>query len=459
MPKWRRDKKAPFDVDDASVDEELRQIADEKARKADEEANRKAQELADKKAGKAHVQVVEPTPSDTQPETDLAPVTSPVDPAPVTTPSDTDVSVPADNPQGGVSTPTPVPPQPKDQSSARPTLSLPAQHSGDLVQPGRHRVSVADQNLVVPPVIGEGSKFGVAASDWWDVSKGKRWVQLTPSGLSSDVQCDAGTFGDLAVIGGSLRGLKHQIKGTQNEDSFFLGAAEDLNGAKYVVAVLADGLSSAKYSGYGSRRITQVVGREMIERISTTGSLSLDWMRTKSAGVLAETAERIAKYDPSDYGAPPVASTELGDRDVLVTLTIAVVPAQTSSDGSREVLAGFIGDSPLFVLNEDGWDKKTAVDDQEEMVENRTRAFPVDRTFSLTTFKMANDDAIVITSDGVGNFLMQGGNKLALGDFLQTQWRRPLGVLSFLSHLSFDLRSADDDRTAVVVWSATEQTD
>jgi hypothetical protein len=72
---------------------------------------------------------------------------------------------------------------------------------------------------------------------------------------------------------------------------------------------------------------------------------------------------------------------------------------------------------------------------------------------------MANDDAIVITSDGVGNFLMQGGNKLALGDFLQTQWRRPLGVLSFLSHLSFDLRSADDDRTAVVVWSATEQTD
>lgn len=454
----RRDKdKKPFDHDDPSVDERVKQEAEEKARYADEEARRQEEEVASRKSGKAHVQVVEPSPA-SGPSTQGAPPTAP----PETAPADTSVLDPAaSSPDAGAtppSTPAPAVPAP-EKPTGRPSLTLATAPGVEQAPPGRHRASVADQNLVVPPVIGEGSKFGVTASDWWDVSQGKRWVKLTPTGLSSDVQCDAGSFGDLAVIGGSLRGLKHQISGTQNEDSFFLGAAEDLHGAKYVVAVLADGLSSAKYSGYGSRRITQMVGREMIERISTTGSPDLEWMRTKSAGVLAETAIRIGNYDPSDYGAPTVASSELGDRDVLVTLTIALVPAKASPDGSREVIAGFIGDSPLFVLNDKGWDKKTAVDDQEEIVENRTRAFPMDRTFSLTSFTVANDDAIVITSDGVGNFLMQSGNKLALGDFLQTQWRRPLGILSFLSHLSFDLRSADDDRTAVVVWSATEQTD
>ena len=457
MGRWPWRDKKPFDHDDSSVDERLKQEADEKARIADEEARRLEEEAARRKSGGAHVQVVEPAPvagTGTLDDASTAP--------PAREPADTTVVEPAVAPTTDGVTPqspsAPTVPAP-EKPSGRPSLTLPTVPGALQTPSGRHRASVADQNLVVPPVIGEGSKFGVTASDWWDVSQGKRWVQLTPTGLASDVQCDAGSFGDLAVIGGSLRGLKHQIKGTQNEDSFFLGAAEDLHGAKYVVAVLADGLSSAKYSGYGSRRITQMVGREMIERISTTGSPDLEWTKTKSAGVLAETATRIGNYDPSDYGAPPVSSSELGDRDVLVTLTIALVPAQASPDGTREVIAGFIGDSPLFVLNDDGWDKKTAIDDQEEIVENRTRAFPVDRTFSLTSFKVANDDAIVITSDGVGNFLMQSGQKLALGDFLQTQWRRPLGILSFLSHLSFDLKSADDDRTAVVIWSATEQTD
>lgn len=435
----------------------MKQEAEEKARIADEEARRLEEEAARRKSGGAHVQVVEPAPV-----AEASPLDDASSTPPAREPADTTVVEPAAAPTTDGVTPQSPPasavPAP-EKPTGRPSLTLAPTPGAEQTPSGRHRASVADQNLVVPPVIGEGSKFGVTASDWWDVSQGKRWVKLTPTGLASDVQCDAGSFGDLAVIGGSLRGLKHQIKGTQNEDSFFLGAAEDLHGSKYVVAVLADGLSSAKYSGYGSRRITQMVGREMIERISTTGTPDLEWTRTKSAGVLAETATRIGNYDPSDYGAPPVFSSELGDRDVLVTLTIALVPAQASPDGTREVIAGFIGDSPLFVLNDKGWDKKTAVDDQEEIVENRTRAFPMDRTFSLTSFKVANDDAIVITSDGVGNFLMQSGNKLALGDFLQTQWRRPLGILSFLSHLSFDLKSADDDRTAVVIWSATEQAD
>lgn len=313
---------------------------------------------------------------------------------------------------------------------------------------------MASDNTVVSPAIGGGSKFG--SNDWWDVSAGKRWWNLPASGLASDVMCDAGTVGDLAVVAGTVRGWKHQIAGTQNEDSFFVGSAVSTTGKKYAVAVLSDGLSSAKFSGYSARRVTQIVGRRLASCIADTSEVDAPWVDSVLTPILRSAATSVVDFDGDDYGVPTVPSASVGERDVLVTVTVLVIEADLSPGGARKAVAGFIGDSPVFVLSNGTWTRKSAGDD-EVMVENRTRAFPVDTTCELVEFAVGIDDTVVLTSDGVGNFIGSGDRTLALGAFLKDQWSRPVSVLTFLNHLSFDLRSADDDRTAIAVWSAVQE--
>ena len=338
--------------------------------------------------------------------------------------------------------------------ASRPSVPLAPVTKVDVGPQRQHPASLATDALVASPLIGNGSTVGSA--DWWDVSPNRGWFKLTSSGLSADYICDAGTIGETAVAAGSMRGWKHQLRGEQNEDSFYVGAATDRNGKQYVVAVLADGLSSASQSGYGSRRVTQMVGRGISSRIETASSVDKSWIDPELAGVLAVAAQRIGSYHTSDYGAPVVESTELGERDVLVTLTVAIVEAGVSESGSRHAVVGFIGDSPCFVLGPDGWEKKTAVDPSEEIVENRTRAFPIDKMCSTSEFDVSLDQVICLFSDGVGNFIGHGDQKLAVGEFLRSQWQKPVNLLTFLNHLSFNMNSADDDRTAIAIWPAVE---
>jgi hypothetical protein len=49
---------------------------------------------------------------------------------------------------------------------------------------------------------------------------------------------------------------------------------------------------------------------------------------------------------------------------------------------------------------------------------------------------------------------MDGGVQLELGRHLAAALATPSHPLEFLRHAMFDLRSADDDRTMVVVWRA-----
>ena len=475
---WHRAKPPKlYDQDDPTPEREAREAAEENARIADELARRKELGLPEDAddggsspsapvvpdpllqdppgpdlllpppppPGKAHVVVVDspPAPSSAGGPTappQVAPVVQPTDPAQPSTPQ-----APSTEP-AAPSRPTVTP---------RPSVPLAPVAAADGAPARSHPVSVATTGIVEAPVIGNGSKFG--SSDWWDVSQNKRWWKLTPSGLAADFLCDAGTIGDSAVVAGSMRGWKHQIKAEQNEDSFYLGAATDRNGNEHIVAVLADGLSSASHSGYASRRATQMIGRGISARIEQAAGIDMDWAGPELAGVLATAAQRIGTFGPSDYGAPVAESNELGERDVLVTLTIAIVQAALSADGTRHVVAGFIGDSPLFVLNKDGWTKMTAIDPSEEIVENRTRAFPADKMCSMVEFGAGIDDVVVMVSDGVGNFIGHGDQKLALGEFLRAQWQKPVNTLTFLNHLNFNLNSADDDRTAIAIWSAVEE--
>jgi hypothetical protein len=76
------------------------------------------------------------------------------------------------------------------------------------------------------------------------------WKKLPNNGPSRDLELTAGSIGDLRLMAGSTRGTKHQFYSDENEDSFHV--AQTKSGSHIVIAV-ADGVSSAKYSSYGSR--------------------------------------------------------------------------------------------------------------------------------------------------------------------------------------------------------------
>lgn len=120
-----------------------------------------------------------------------------------------------------------------------------------------------ERMTIRPPQIGEPSSF--ARHDWWD--KDKEWCQVSPLGMSSDVVCDIGTSGTLAIAAASLRGHKHKVSSEPCQDAFSLRTATSLSGQGYVIAVLCDGMSSAKHSEYGARRTSQLLALGLVAMV------------------------------------------------------------------------------------------------------------------------------------------------------------------------------------------------
>lgn len=132
------------------------------------------------------------------------------------------------------------------------------------------------ENVIEPVArlqIGDSSSFG--RNDWWSP---KDWHKLTPTGFGSDVACEAGTVGELAVAGVSVRGHKHRVDGSPNEDSFAIRVATGVDGTDYAVLVLCDGLSSAKYSSVAARRTSALVA-DMLRSVIADAAFSMERLK------------------------------------------------------------------------------------------------------------------------------------------------------------------------------------
>jgi len=62
-------------------------------------------------------------------------------------------------------------------------------------------------------------------------------------------------------------------------------------------------------------------------------------------------------------------------------------------------------------------------------------------------------------SDGVGNFIQNKSVPLRLGQHLAEVWKTPRDIPTLVRDVSFDLRSADDDRTVILCWTDREPID
>jgi hypothetical protein len=311
---------------------------------------------------------------------------------------------------------------------------------------------------VTPPIIGSSPSI-FSRTPW---SKTDRPLHgLSMNGFAGDVHCDAGTFGKLASIGATLRGQKHQVPDRtsgaagQNEDWFSTFCAVSRDKVKYVVTVVCDGLSSAPYSWYGARRTSTTLARDVATGIGGLSEVSSQTLQTLVDESLSSQSSTLLNWNSNEYGAPQIDPSQVQAIELGCTVTLAVVCAEPDETGTHRLVVGNVGDSPVFNLANSTWRKVSPIDiDSGGILDTKTHAFPRHTNCVLVDDVMNQGECLLVTSDGVGNFILRNDVTLALGNYLATRWSEPIGILSFLNHLSFDLPTADDDRTAVAFWPA-----
>lgn len=309
---------------------------------------------------------------------------------------------------------------------------------------------------VTPLQIGEASSFGT--NQWWS---NRDWHRIAEDGFGSDVACDAGTVGELAISAISIRGQKHRVDGSPNEDSFAVRVTKSKAGEEFAILVVCDGLSSAKYSAYAARRTSSLVA-EMLRRVISDDAFTWDALSSGLSQCLREfVAPELTSWpkptttlDLPAYGTPFIESHSVQASDLLVTLTIAVVPTSNGEKGASDVLLGTIGDSPAYVLLKNGeWLKPSYGEQDDGVLTTATAAFPKTTDIAITQIILYEGDCLCLMSDGVGNFIQNKSGQLRLGKHLAEVWKAPRDIPTLIRDVSFDLRSADDDRTVILCWT------
>ena len=317
------------------------------------------------------------------------------------------------------------------------------------------------ENVIEPVArlqIGDSSSFG--RNDWWSPND---WHKLTPTGFGSDVACEAGTVGELAIAGVSVRGHKHRVDGSPNEDSFAIRVATGVDGTDYAVLVLCDGLSSAKYSSVAARRTSALVA-DMLRSVIADAAFSMERLKNVFGKCLQDfvVPELLKWPQPSPdflpaYGYPSTPSDQVTLADLLVTLTIAIVPTKNGPKGASDVLLATIGDSPCLMLTKHGeWVRPDYAGNEDGVLTTATAAFPKTTDVAVSEVILYEGDCLCLMSDGVGNFVQSKGEPLRLGKHLAEVWRKPRDIPTLVRDVSFDLRSADDDRTVILCWTDRE---
>ena len=287
-------------------------------------------------------------------------------------------------------------------------------------------------------------------------SNTRRWWELNnfAAGESTrDIEADFVKSETFVVAGMSIRGASHQEKGAPNQDAFSITFARD-----YLVAVVSDGVSSAKHSGYGSRYMSTKVSRGIaIELDKQTSELSESDIQRIISSAISESAKSLMNWTADSFEAPDAVADQVKSEQMAATLTVAVIPNKTNSENQREMTLAFIGDSPCYILAEDTWNIMTPATKEGLIVENSTSWVPgavvgeVDIQF--LNAKVTNTDVILLMTDGVSTSLGDGNYPVAR--FLGPRLAKPQNMGDYFDSLNFDRRSEADDRTLVAIYSQT----
>jgi hypothetical protein len=235
-----------------------------------------------------------------------------------------------------------------------------------------------------------------------------------------DTVIEAGRVGGLEIRAASTRGAAHRSRGEVRQDAI---GVRDLGG-RYVLAAVADG---ADGTSHGHRGAHLAVRHALAYLAWALPAADLDAVNMVGALQAADRAVREA-------GPGPEARA--------TTLTIAAVELGWGGQGHRYRVFR-VGDSPALTLTGGAFVPLFTKRAQPEDGLPRLRG-PDGVRGSLQA-----GEALVLATSGLGRPVME----TPVGTYLAESWAEPPGPVEYLHQLQFDLRSFDDDRSAVVVWA------
>lgn len=284
------------------------------------------------------------------------------------------------------------------------------------------------------------------------------WKKLPANGPSRDLEIEFGSMNDLRVFAGSTRGTKHQFYGDENQDAFFVARTKD---SQYVVLTVADGVGSATYSAFGSKSLSFLVSRGITERIED-GFLESGDMKQLVHESTKAASERMQNWAPDELYAPRLPTGEDSMRDVSSTLCVAVIETQKSTNNSRQVWLGCVGDSPCFTLNNGTWMLRSSPTKDGEVLEHGTSALPVsigaDPVLEWFSFELLDSEILMLVSDGIGTSMVDGNTVLGrwiagrLSGHDVESFKQKMTPNELALTLTYDRQTEDDDRTMALLF-------
>ncbi|HEV7649560.1 MAG TPA: protein phosphatase 2C domain-containing protein [Actinophytocola sp.] len=237
-----------------------------------------------------------------------------------------------------------------------------------------------------------------------------------------DTVLEAGRVGALEVRAASTRGTSHRFDGVVRQDAVGVTELDE----RYVLVAVADGVGAAADAHRGANLAVHH---------------ALGYLAWALPGTDLHAVDLVAALHAADRG---VREAGPAPADRSTTLTVAVVEAGPA----RRYRIARVGDSPAFLLADGaflplfaGWDSYLADPGTDCLPSPRD---PAQRAGGV----LRAGQALVLASDGIGVPVQD----TQAGAYLAHAWAEPPGPVAYLHQLQFDLRSFDDDRTAVVVW-------
>ena len=309
-----------------------------------------------------------------------------------------------------------------------------------------------------PLIVGEeATTFG--SEPWWTH---KNWNKLPVSQEMTGLVVHNGVMGDLAIAGSTYRGRRHQLRGAPNDDSFRITSVSDQQGTNpWLIAVVSDGVGSAQYSSIGSAVAAENTAALLAHSLRNQAELSAhDYasrVQQQITPFLARLSESMSQQLHTNkpqwiatMGYSPPATAELSD--LQATLTAVAVRATPDTDGTFSGVLISIGDSPAFILNDAHYQPIQKANDDNDLHTTSTEGVFGATTAEVTSFTLDPAGVLLLATDGLANFLTHGGTTTTLGAQIAERWAEPIDAVGMARDISFDLSSADDDRTAIAIW-------
>ncbi|MEU8203419.1 protein phosphatase 2C domain-containing protein [Streptosporangium sp. NPDC049046] len=270
-------------------------------------------------------------------------------------------------------------------------------------------------------------------------------VHLPWSTTSADagLALDGGLVKGTTVRAATVRGRTHSFRGETRQDAYGVRLSGD---ERWVIAVVADGLGSARHAEIAST-VAVRAALDGIDSALRSGERpqSWDWK-----SVLAHVSDTVRRTTES-LGAPrPGTNTErTPSARPGTTLTVAVLP----SEGEGQAVCAAVGDSPAILVTGGRWQALAG----EGGGDNVTAAIPGDLAdIQVQMFSWRAGDLLVLSSDGFAAGV--AGGRTPLAQRLSQTWRTPPSLVDFVREVDFRLSTFDDDRTVVAIWAGRHDT-